>query len=135
MTNNATLAAFADFVSLAGGKNYLPDHVAETLLILGRDDSLSIAVSGTYSGVQMQLIGRKPDGTDSTIGVALSPANNATTTFNVSIAPGLYGDVRAKLLGIAAGSIFVSVNSSKSGTNAAPGAAAAQWPPLSPVGR
>ncbi len=135
MTNSATLASPNDFVSLLGGKNLAPGYVQESLVLSGRDDGVDVSMSGAYTGATLQVYGRRPDGTETTIGTIISPANNTTMTTPLNFAPGTFGDIRAKLIAIATGSILVSVNSSKSGTNAAPGAAAAQWPPLSPVGR
>ena len=92
-----------------------------------------MTLSGAYTGTQIQLYGRLPDGTEASMFAAISPANNSTSTTRLNFAPGTVGDIRAKLLGISSGSILVSLNSTKSGSNAAPGAAAFKWPPAGPV--
>ena len=133
MLNAATLSAVGDYVSLLGGKNSQPASVAESPMLQFREDSLDLTLSGVYTGVQIQLYGRRPDGTEASMGAAISPANNSTSTTTQNFAPGTYGGIRAKLLGISSGSILASLNSTKSGSNAAPGAAAFKWPPVGPV--
>lgn len=115
MLNNATLSAVGDYLSIGNGKNQIADYVGESPMIIGRDDGVDVTVSGTYAGARLQLIGRKPDRTETTIGSPLAPADNATQTFTLNFSPGKYGDLKVKLLSITSGSIAVSANSTKSG--------------------
>ncbi len=141
MTRSATLNTAGDTFSLLSGP--LPaaaiaagrkhEHWHDSAIRGQQHAQFAVSVSGTFAGLVYRIVRVLADQTES-VGAPISPADSTPSTTTIDFPVGSVNDFKVRLDAIASGSVVLTLSSTRPGSEAAPGAAAAKFRPVGPVG-